>query len=97
MNVADWFDPYDEKHLRGYKYYMNYGDWPDGFFPSSMGKYPYIGADTRIIIMSKMANAWLKAMLPNSFDVASIRPIEVEKPEEAVNESVNTKLARLFG
>jgi len=56
MNIVDWFDPYDIKHMEAYKYLERNGYWPENFIPDSVE----LSSVWQIFLVGAMARCWLK-------------------------------------
>ena len=55
MKIEDLFDAHNLNHLAAYRHLQNTGQWPKDFIP----KETEFSSMWNILILSKLANAWL--------------------------------------
>jgi len=54
-SFTEWFDPYNDTHLRAYFMLQTTGMWPTYFLPVSI----YMEPSWQAILAFKMANCWI--------------------------------------
>ena len=59
MTIEDFFDPYNEEHLKAYRHLQMKGTWPEGFIPEDISFSPSWLAK----LTSKMTDCWIDAQL----------------------------------
>lgn len=59
LNFSDWFDPYNEEHLKAYNHLHSKGWWPENFIPNDVVMDNY----WELFIKTKIINAWLNYKL----------------------------------
>ena len=71
MNILDWFDIDNPKHLLTYKQLQNTGLWPEGFIPKDIK----FTSCWQVILDSRLANRFIEEKL--SGDIVKLRRIAV--------------------
>jgi hypothetical protein len=56
IDLIEWFDPYNEKHITAYKHLNKHGVWPKGFIP----EYVTVEPNWNLLIINKLADCWIK-------------------------------------
>lgn len=56
VKFNDWFDPYNEEHMKACKDFNTNGFWPKGFIPKNVT----MEENWHIILMSRLAYCWVK-------------------------------------
>lgn len=59
MNITEFFDPHDPKHIKAYRHLEETGYWPKGFVPAETEML----ANWQIALVAKMANCWVEYQL----------------------------------
>ena len=56
MNITDYFESTNIKHVRAYNHLNNTGEWPKDFIPKDIE----FNKGWQIILAGKLADAWVK-------------------------------------
>ena len=59
LEIAEWFDIEDSKHLTAYKKLMETGSWPKGFIPDNV----VLNSIWQVSLMSMMTKAYINLKL----------------------------------
>lgn len=59
MNIVEFFDPQNTKHILAYKTLEETGHWPKGFVSDDMER----PAQWQILLLHKLANCWVEYQL----------------------------------
>ena len=54
--ITEWFDPYNNDHLRAWDHLATTGTWPEGFIP----KHVVLTPNWQVKIAFAMAKAWVE-------------------------------------
>jgi hypothetical protein len=68
INIVDFFDPYNIKHIKAYKTMNETGVWPKGFIPNHI----VFGQMWLPSLCMKMADAWIDHQLTGNDAPADI-------------------------
>jgi hypothetical protein len=55
MELTEWFNPTNRKHLLAYRYCQETGMWPEGFIPDDVE----VNNNWQMILPYKMADLWI--------------------------------------
>lgn len=58
MMFSEWFDVYNEEHMRAFAEYRTTGQWPTGFVPEQYSETCHLEVAH---ILASMALAWLES------------------------------------
>ena len=56
MNISEFFDPYNDEHIKAYVYLTKNGFWPENFIPENCK----MSNIWQLEVMNKMVDAWVK-------------------------------------
>lgn len=85
MNIVDWFNPKDIKHLRAYRHLVEEGSWPAGFKPEGME----MPTGWNASLTAKMAAQYVDDMIRHADNYAEIQKHKEEREARIAEEKAS--------